>query len=216
MSGHHKILLSTSYFGPVQYFSKFLLQGDIFLEQHEHFIKQTYRNRCILYGANGPLILTVPVKRGSFHKVMIGELEIDYRNNWQGNHCTSIESAYRSTPFFEFYYDEIFTILKKRIDHLFELNLELLKLLLSFAGIDKTPRLTEQYEHQSKARDYRSIIDPKKPGKDPLFKPVTYPQVFGTRYGFLSNLSILDLLFNTGPDVKKILERSIDQSSFRT
>ncbi|UCG27826.1 MAG: WbqC family protein, partial [Bacteroidales bacterium] len=83
MAGQNKILLSTTYFGPVQYFSKFLLPGEIFLEKHENFIKQTYRNRCIIYGSNGPLILTVPVKRGSFHKVQIMALEIDYRIKWQ-------------------------------------------------------------------------------------------------------------------------------------
>jgi len=209
MSEEQHIVLATSYFGPVQYFTKFLLPGKIVLERHENYIKQSDRNRTIIFGANGTIILTVPVKRGSFHKVPIGELEIEYKNNWQDTHWRSIESAYRSTPYFEFYADEIVSVFQLKTRYLLDLNDIILKLMLGLLQIDGDFAHTQFYCKKGYSLDYREVIHPKKKVPDPLFNPAEYPQVFQSRFGFKANLSILDLLFNTGPDAKTILRNSI-------
>ncbi len=209
MSKEQHIVLTTSYFGPVQYFTKFLLPGKIVLEKHENYIKQSYRNRTIIFGANGTIILTVPVKRGSFHKVPIGELEIEYKDNWQDTHWRSIESAYRSTPYFEFYAGEIVSVFQLKTRYLLDLNDIILKLMLGLLQIDGDFTYTPFYYKNGSSLDYREAIHPKKKVPDPLFNPAEYPQVFQSRFGFRANLSILDLLFNTGPDAKTILRNSI-------
>jgi len=209
MSEEQRIVLSTSYFGPVQYFTKFLLPGQVYLEKHENFTKQTYRNRCLIFGANGPLSLTVPVKRGSFHKMKISELEIEHTYPWQENHWRSIESAYGSSPYFEFYQEEIHSLIHLRSQFLLDLNIGILKAILGLLRIDKKIIFTDDYSKGGYNQDIRDKIHPKKRIPDPLFKPVEYVQVFQSKFGFQTNLSVLDLLFNTGPDAKSILENSI-------
>jgi len=209
MNKEQHIVLSTSYFSPVQYFTKFLLPGKIVLEKHENYIKQSFRNRTIILGANGPLTLTVPVKRGSFHKVPIGELEIEYKNNWQDTHWRSIESAYRSTPYFEFYADEIMSVFQLKTRYLLDLNGIILKLMLGLLQLDGDVAYTQSYSIKGDSLDYRESIHPKKKVPDLLFNPAEYPQIFQSRFGFTANLGILDLLFNTGPEAKTILHKSI-------
>ena len=205
-----KILLSTSYFGPISYFSKFLLPENIWIEKHEHFIKQTYRNRCIIYGANGPVSLTIPVKRGSFHKININDLEIDYNKDWQINQWRAIESAYNSTPFFQYYSDDIKVFFESDTILLFEHNMNIIKTLLKLIRLPKNILFTEKYLSNSPhIMDYRITLRPKNPPEDPLFRSVRYFQVFDDRHGFLQDLSILDLLFNAGPETLDILKRSL-------
>jgi hypothetical protein len=208
MTKDQNIVLSTSYFGPIQYFTKFLFPGQVYLEKYENFTKQTYRNRCRILGANGPLSLTVPVKRGSFHKVKISELEIEYQYPWQENHWRSIESAYRSSPFFEFYQEEIQSLFELKSQLLLDLNFEILRVILGLLRINRKIDFTENYCTSGYRHDFRDSIHPKKRIEDPLFKPVEYVQVFQPKFGFQTNLSVLDLLFNTGPDAKAILENS--------
>ena len=209
MSEEQHIVLATSYFGPIQYFTKFLLPGKIVLEKHENYIKQSFRNRTIIFGANGLLILTVPVKRGSFHKVPIGELEIEYRDNWQDTHWRSIESAYRSTPYFEYYGDEIRSVFHLKTRYLLDLNGIILELMLDLLELKKDFGYTQSYRQKKYYLDYREAIHPKKKVPDPFFNPAQYPQAFQSRFGFKANLSILDLLFNAGPDAKTVLQNSI-------
>lgn len=205
-----KILLSTTYFGPISYYSKFLLPAEIWIEKHEHFIKQTYRNRCIIYGANGPVSLTIPVKRGSFHKIKIADLEIDYNKDWQINHWRAIESAYNSTPFFQYYSDDIKIFFESDTRLLFEHNMNIIKTLLKLIRLPKNILPTGQYFPDSAhSWDLRMTLRPKNPPTDPLFRAVRYFQVFDDRHGFLANLSILDLLFNAGPETLDILQRTI-------
>ena len=178
MNGEEKIVLATSYFGPIQYFTKFLLPGKAYIEKHENFSKQTYRNRCEIYGANGPLSLTIPVKRGSFHKMKISELEIEYDENWQDNHWRSIVSAYRSSPFFQFYEDDVRSLFHSKKQFLLELNESILKTMLNLIQVDQDILFTESYITTEISLDYRESIRPKKIVSDPLFRPVEYYQVF--------------------------------------
>lgn len=202
------VLLSTAYLGPVQYYTKFFLGKKVIIEKHDNFIKQTYRNRCLILSTNGPLALTVPVLRGSFHKTTVRSLEIDYSRKWQAEHWRAIESAYRSSPFFEYYSEDFKEVYKNLYPLLLQFNTELMKTVFRLAGISPDFSFSTTYLPTC-ALDYRMAIRPKHPIPDPLFKPVFYHQVFEDRLGFTENLSILDLLFNTGPETASWLKQSI-------
>ena len=109
-----KILLSSAYFGPIQYFARFVSGKSILIEQYDHYLKQSYRNRCKILGANGILALVVPVKKPNGNKTIIKDVLIDYDTDWQKNHLESIKSAYKNSAFFEYYSDDFFQAIKKK------------------------------------------------------------------------------------------------------
>jgi hypothetical protein len=195
------LILSTAYFPPVSYFQLLANHRKVYIEAWENYTKQTYRNRCIIYAANGKLALSVPVIRGSFHKVMVKDLKIDNSKQWQRTHLRAIKAAYSSSAFYEFYIDEIRAKLESRFDYLVDLNLELTGLVSLMIGIDPVLTLTKSFTAvYSTGADNRYNITPKSSPADPgkSFEP--YFQVFGIEHGFIPNLSILDLLFNMGPE----------------
>ena len=130
MGPDNTVLLSTSYFGPVQYFTKFLLFPQRVIERFDNYTKQTYRNRCKIYGANGIITLSVPVLKGPSHKTHVRDIRIDYSKNWRKLHWKGIESAYRHSPFCEFYMDDIRAFLEMQHGFLLDINLEILDYLL--------------------------------------------------------------------------------------
>jgi len=205
------ILLSTAYFPPVQYISKFLLFENVFIEQYENFTKQTYRNRCVILAANGPVSLVIPVVKGRGSKIKIRDLKISYDTDWQRNHWRTIFSAYNSSPFFEFYRDDISPFFEKTWKFLFDYNLAILEIICELMEIDFNVELTDDFEKvDSNTQNFREAISPKKQKakRDNDFHPHAYTQVFAEKFGFVPNLSILDLLFNEGPNSYNILERS--------
>ncbi|MBN1415150.1 MAG: WbqC family protein [Bacteroidales bacterium] len=209
-----KAILSTSYLGPLQYFSKFLLHGSIVIEQCENYQKQSYRNRCCIYGANGAQSLVIPVSRTSDDRISIRDVTIDYSQPWQKIHWKSIESAYRLSPCFEFYEDELIRYYEKsfQVKYLFDWNMELMEVILSMLKVPVKFSFTSGYEkHVTGLADYREAINPKKRlfRPDRYFVPKHYPQVFENKHGFLPNLSIIDLLFNEGRHAKDVLEEGI-------
>ncbi len=206
-----RILLSTAYLAPIQHYSKFFLPGSVYIEKHENFIKQTYRNRCIIYGANGPVVLSIPVIRGSFHKVFIRDLKIDYATSWQNMHFRSIESAYKSSPFYEFYIDDLRSFYTSKIRFLFDYNRKIQEIILDFLDVEQEILYTDEFVNPSVAGlwDYREKINPKKVIDDPHFKCLEYTQVFSSKHGFIPNLSIIDLLFNLGPATSDYLRSSV-------
>jgi hypothetical protein len=209
-----KILLSTAYLAPIQYYSKFYLPGAVYIEKHENYIKQTYRNRCIIYGANGSVTLSIPVIRGSFHKTHILDLKIDYATRWQDMHFRSIESAYKSSPFFEFYIDDLIPFYQSKTKFLFDFNKKIHEVILNFLDIKQEILYTEEFVNPSLAGpwDYRMNINPKSDFEDPFFNCFEYTQVFKARHGFIPNLSIIDLLFNLGPGASGYLRSSVIKS----
>ncbi|MFL5763130.1 MAG: WbqC family protein [Bacteroidia bacterium] len=193
-------ILPTAYLPPIQYFQKLKNYDHCLIEYFEHFPKQTYRNRTDIYSPNGRLTLSVPlIKRGQ--RQTVKDIRISYDSDWQKLHWRSLESCYRRSPFFEYYEDDLAPFYHdKKFDYLADLNTEMLSVLLELLKLKTSYSFTERYEKQyPESIDFRELIDPKvPPSADPEFQPQPYMQVFGSRHGFLPNLSIVDLLFNEG------------------
>ncbi|MGE5427970.1 MAG: WbqC family protein, partial [Methylococcaceae bacterium] len=202
MTSNSGILLSSAYFGPVSYFTYLGAHAECTIEQHEHFIKQTYRNRAIILGANGPVQLIVPVEKGREQKICIKDLRIAYDEEWQRNQWRTIFSAYNSSPFFEYYADEIEPFFRKKYTFLFDFNQMITQTILEILEMPLSLNLTQAFEQISEGTlNLREKISPKahRNVADPRLSLQPYTQVFSDKFGFTPDLSILDLIFNEGP-----------------
>ncbi len=180
------------------------------IEQWENYSKQSYRNRCNIYGANGALAISVPVVKATSKKVLTKDVKISYDTNWQKLHWKGIESAYKSSPFYEYYVDDLARFFSQKWDYLLDFNLEIQSEICEILEIENKNALTDDFIPLKTPNmiDYRNIIHPKKSKelKDEMFHPQVYTQVFGDKHGFIPNLSILDLIFNMGSDSSYYLE----------
>ncbi|MBR4756575.1 MAG: WbqC family protein [Bacteroidales bacterium] len=197
------MLLGIAYFPPISYFALMAEASTVYIEACENYQKQSWRNRCRIYAADGPQYLNFPVVHaGGTHELPIREIKVDYSTPWVTRTKRAIASAYESSAFFDYYKDELFAILDSKPETLFDLDLQIIRFFLRKTGITADIRLTEDYIPRVPAEDYRERLHPKRPDtvlKDlGLEKP--YFQVFARKYGFIPNLSIMDLLFNEGPD----------------
>lgn len=209
------IYLSTAYLAPIEYYSK-LLSGDVFIEQHENYIKQTYRNRCTILSANGPMALSIPIESAGGKKCPIRDVRIADHGNWRHLHWNALISAYNSTPFFEYYQDDFRPFYEKSYKYLFDFNEELRDLICRLIDIDTSHvKYTDEFVLEIEGEDFRSKISPKVDWKlsDPVFESVPYYQIFDQRFGFTENLSIVDLLFNMGNESLIVLSKSIKKTS---
>ena len=193
------VLLSTTYFGPVQWYQKLYRSDEVQIEQWESFQKQTYRNRCLIAAPNGIQALTVPVE----HTVspLIKDLKVSDHGNWRHLHWNALVTAYSESPFFEYYQDDIRPFYERRWDYLLDYNEAIRAKICEL--IDIQPKVSYSLEFRtlnSQLRDFREAIRPKHPAPDPDFCPKPYYQVYQQKHGFQPNLSILDLLFNMGPE----------------
>ncbi|MBQ8169858.1 MAG: WbqC family protein [Bacteroidales bacterium] len=185
----------------------------VYVEACENYQKQSYRNRCHIYAADGVQALNFPVvHEGGTHKLPISEIKVDYSTPWLQQHQRAIVSAYRTSAYFEYYQDELFAIMDSRPEKLFDLNLSILKFFVEKTGLKTDIRLTEEYSRVPAVegcQDLREVIHPKR--KDTVLHDLglekPYFQVFAPKYGFKSDLSIMDLLFNEGPDSILYLKR---------
>ena len=207
------VLLSTTYLGPIQYYSKLISADSVILERFEHYPKQTYRNRCVIYSANGPQTLSIPVTKGQELKIYTKDVRIDYSMNWQKIHFKAIESAYRCSPFYQYYIDDFIPFYDTKYEFLCDFNLALLTKILKTIGLQCNLTETKEYIKPSTYDylDFRDLIHPKQRMfvPDNSFQPPMYHQVFEPKFGIITNLSIIDLLFNTGPETLNILHQSI-------
>lgn len=198
-----QVVLTTAYFPPIDYFVAIAGSKKVLIEQCECYQKQSYRSRCHIYSTGGMESLSIPILRDGTHKVPIRDIKIDYSESWLLQHKRAIISAYNSSPFFEYYKDDLFSILDKKETFLFDLNLTLLYKLLESVGLSATIDFTSSFQSEYSQGDYRSIIQPKYKGDNLLKlykKEKTYYQVFSNHFGFISNLSVLDLLSHEGPN----------------
>jgi hypothetical protein len=198
-------LLSSTYFGPIDYFANVFQAEETRIEVEENYQKQSYRNRCSIYGANGKLDLNVPVT----HNKTIGkrlttkEALIANEFNWQKLHWKSIESAYRTSPFFEFYEDDLRPLFEKKHKFLLDLNFEVLETLQDLLQEEWNISKTTEYEMSPEGIiDLRKEFSPKKETKIAIPE---YTQVFSNKLGFIPNLSILDLIFMEGTNAESYL-----------
>ena len=209
-----QILLSSAYLPPVQYFAHLQSAEQVWIEQYDHYQKQTYRNRCVIAAPDGPLPLTVPIEKPNTQKAFMRDIRISDHGNWRHLHWNAIESAYNHTPFFEYYKDDFRPFYEKKFDFLVDYNEQLCQLVCQLIDIDTSFQRTESYvaEPSNTIIDLRDAIHPKKEVMDDAsFSAVPYYQVFQERLGFLPNLSIIDLLFNMGPEAILVLQKSIKE-----
>lgn len=196
------ICLSTAYFAPIEFYLHLKNADKICIEQHEYYQKQTYRSRCRIATANGIMDLSIPVEKRNH--TLIRDIRISEHSDWQTQHWRSIEAAYNSSPFFEYYADDFRPFFEKKWLFLWDFNIELLHKTLELLDIETKITLTEAYEPQTDENtlDLREIIHPKKAASLPS-KP--YYQVFAAKFGFIPNLSIIDLLFNMGNESQLVI-----------
>ena len=181
----------------------------VYIEACENYQKQSYRNRCRFYAADGVQSLSFPIMHeGGTHKLPISEIKVDYSTPWLQQHERAIISAYRTSAYFEYYQDELFDILESKPERLLDLTMAILRFFIEKIGLAVDLRLTEDYVKDA-PDDFRELIHPKRP--DSILKDMglekPYFQVFAPKYGFKSNLSVMDLLFNEGPDSILYLKR---------
>ena len=192
------VLLSSAYLPPISFFTAINSGGDVLIEQYDNYCKQTYRNRCVIAAAGGRQTLTIPVVKTDSPKQLMKDVRISDHGDWRRQHWNALESAYMNSPFFMYYQDDFRPFYEKKIEFLIDFNTELTSLILKLAGIEKCLRLTESYSKPKDGiKDLRGMVEP---GTMEPAEPRPYWQVFRQRYGFIGNLSAVDLLFNMGPE----------------
>ncbi|WP_410493154.1 WbqC family protein [Chryseobacterium sp. P1-3] len=190
------VLLPVFYMPPVSWFSVFLnAENEITLEQFENFPKQTYRNRANIYGANGKLSLIIPIHHNG--KREMKDIEISYREDWRTLHWKSIKTAYQSSPYFEYYEDKFRKIFDLKEKFLLDFNLKGLEIIQQILKTEKAQSLNEEYIKNPECVNLREKFSAKLPSE---FEMEEYYQTFSDKFGFLKDLSVLDLICNKGPE----------------
>ena len=170
----------------------------------DSYQKQTYRNRSYIYGANGKLRLNIPVRYSQKNRQNTEKIEIENSSAWQSIHWKSIESAYKTSPFFEFYEDEFKTLFESPKELLLDFNLECIEVINKSLGFEPVISYSGQFsKNDLESYDYRFLVNAR---KETIIETKPYIQVFQEKHGYLTNLSILDLLFNEGPNALSYLK----------
>lgn len=204
-------IFSSALFGPVQYFTHLASVDEAIIETDCNYSRQTYRNRFVILGANGVIPLTVPVEKVHNKKTVTRDVKIAYETPWQDLQWKSIVSAYNSSPYFLYYRDEFEPIFQKKWKYLLDLNMASTELAKECIDIDTKLVTTKDYYSPSTTDiDLRDLIHPKRKSETDLsFQPSPYRQVFNLGGEFIPNLSIIDLIFNKGPEALLILRDSL-------
>ena len=207
------LLLHPAYFGPVSQFVALVKAKKVFFENEDNYQKQTYRNRMYIYDSNGKLLLNIPIKHRSAltgkpkeagkHQ-LYKEVKIENDFEWQKQHWRALKASYQTSPFFEFYEDELYPLYHKEFEYLLDFNYACLEFITEALQLDLNYRKTSEYiRHPEDKKDLRELINAKNRKE---FQFEKYTQVFEDKLGFMPNLSILDLLFSEGPNTLSFLE----------
>lgn len=195
------LVLPSCYLPPISHFAAMLRGEEVVLEQYDNYVKQTYRNRCVIAGPNGTQTLTIPVEKSNEHKTLMRDLRISDHGNWRHLHWNALESSYGKSPFFEYYADDLRPFyVDHRWTYLVDYNEEMLHVILELLDIDVNVSRTESYA----GADLHQWAEPNALRQMPS---VPYYQVFAQRNGFLPHLSVADLLFNMGPESVLVLDK---------
>ena len=199
-----KALLHPTYFPSISHCIMIVQSDEFTFEVNDTYQKQTYRNRANIYSANGKLSLTIPVIYSQKNRQLYRDIKIHNEGKWQALHWKSLLSAYRTSPFFEFYEDDIAPLFHSKQDNLMEFNFKCLDTLFECMQLDLSYNKTKTYQKDiNSSEDLRFLTNAR---KEKEFNFSEYTQVFGGKHGFISNLSVLDLLFNEGPNALNYLE----------
>lgn len=194
------VLLESQIFGPVFLYSLFTAADEIIIEQHENYQKRSFRNRYTLLTANGPVTMSIPLQKGKNQQMPVRDVRVAYDSHWISKHLQCIRSAYGRSPYFDHYFDKIAELLNKRHIFLFDLNMETFLWVLKQLHLDINVRITDRYQ-----KEYDDLSDFRSFNPDDISCPVKYTQVWEEKFNFTPNLSVLDLLFCTGPEAPGIL-----------
>jgi len=198
------IILHPTYFPSIETFVAIVSASSVVFEICDNYQKQTYRNRCYIYAANGKLQLSVPVIYTQKNRQFYQDVQIANTYNWQDIHFKSLESAYRTSPFYEYYIDDLKPLFTKQYDSILEFNLACFEVICDALQLDITINKTTEFKkNYTDNLDLRGLVNAKK-DTAPQFD--NYTQVFSPKHGYINNLSILDLLFNEGPSALSYLE----------
>jgi hypothetical protein len=197
------ILLHPTYFSPIIQYAAISKSDTIIFEVEDNFQKQTYRNRCHIYTAEGKQLLNVPIQHTKGTKQKTKDVKIDYKDNWNKQHLKSLKTAYSSSPFFEYYIDDLNPVFDKNYTFLLDLNLKCHEIIMDALQLEVPYRNTLEYKKESNYNDLRNLAISK---GEQNYKLERYIQVFEQNHGFIPNLSILDVLFMEGPNALNYLE----------
>lgn len=197
-------LIYPTYFPNIAHFMAMVNADAIYFEVSDNYQKQSFRNRTEIYGANGKLSLTLPVNYSQKNRQLYKDVKIANENNWQQLHLKSLQSAYRMSPFFEFYIDELMPLFEKKYNYILDFNLQCFEILLKALQLDVVTYKTTAFEKEPKDQsDFRGLAQRNYKVNTLEF----YTQVFTEKHGFINNLGILDLLFNEGPNTELYLKK---------
>jgi hypothetical protein len=200
-------LFIPTYFSPVSQYSEIIKSKNIVFEMDDNFQKQSYRNRCYIFNTNGRQLLNIPVKHSiSSKRKKTKDTLLEKGTSWQDQHFKSLKTAYRNSPFFEFYIDDIAPIFEKKYKYLQDVNIDTFLFVSNALQINSNFKETTSYILESENNDFRNLASAKVQPKE-IVEP--YIQMFDDKHGFIPNLSILDLLFMEGPNAVSFLEKSV-------
>lgn len=194
------IIIQSTLFPPIQQISWLMRSKNALIEQYDTYAKQTFRNRMQIAGSNGLQSMSIPIEKPFGSATRMKDIIIKYDTPWQDQFLKSIKTTYRNSPFYEYYIDDFIPFFTRETEKLVEYNTLILKKILNILEIETSISLTDSYETPYD-KDFREIAHPKpqyqKP--DPTFRPIVYHQLFSAKFGFIPNISIIDLIFNEGP-----------------
>jgi hypothetical protein len=192
------ILIHPNYFPNIHQFTQIIKANNILFEVSDNYQKQTFRNRTYIYGANGKLGLFIPVIHTHKNRELFKDVKISYESNWMDLHLKSLQSAYRSSPYFEYFEDDFIKLYSKKEKFLVDFNIKCIKLISVFLDLDLDYKISSEYVE--KTNDIIDLRDLSNARKEKKIDTPKYIQVFESKHGYLNNLSIIDLIFSEGPN----------------